>query len=327
MTTGATLAGTRRSGCVTSYCARTAVGLWHGFCNGVWGWGVLQFPLGSQHRLAAGSTAASNCWHGAHSPHSTLKASSRVTDPLNNPRHITELWYHTKQSAPPNYGPECLVNDRPLRVFSSRQEIRAFYNKISRVYDLLAERSEEPVRRQALASLTPQPGDRLLEVGFGTGHCLAAMAEAAGATGLVIGVDLSEGMAAVASQHLSRAGRVHLVCADALHLPLAPASLDGVFLCFTLELFDNPEIPLVLAECRRVLRPGGRLVVAGMSKAGDPGLALGIYEWSHRHFPNFVDCRPIYVRRALEAAGLIIEEASTTHLWVPVEIVRARKPV
>jgi hypothetical protein len=40
-----------------------------------------------------------------------------------------------------------------LRVFQSKDETRAFYNKISKVYDLLAERSEEPIRRLALEKL------------------------------------------------------------------------------------------------------------------------------------------------------------------------------
>jgi ubiquinone/menaquinone biosynthesis C-methylase UbiE len=60
-----------------------------------------------------------------------------------------------------------------LRVFQSKGETKAFYNKISKVYDLLADRSEEPVRQAGLEKLNARPGEKVLEIGFGTGHCLS----------------------------------------------------------------------------------------------------------------------------------------------------------
>ena len=97
-------------------------------------------------------------------------------------------------------------------------------------------------------------------------------------------------------------------------------------MCFTLELFDTPAIPRVLAECKRVLRPGGRIVVVAVSKEGKQGFVVRAFEWTHRHFPNLMDCRPIYARHALEAAGFVTDESAVESMWVPVEIVRARKP-
>jgi len=90
-------------------------------------------------------------------------------------------------------------------------------------------------------------------------------------------------------------------------------------------LFDNPEIPLVLEECKRILRPSGRIVVVGMSKEGEDGAVLRVFEWTHQHFPNFLDCRPIFVRRSLEKAGFYIQSVATMSMWVPVEIVLAGK--
>ena len=51
------------------------------------------------------------------------------------------------------------------------------------------------------------------------------------------------------------------------------------------------------------------------------GLVVKAFEWTHKHFPNLMDCRPIYVRLAMEAAGFVIQAARTDHMWVPVEIV------
>jgi len=59
-----------------------------------------------------------------------------------------------------------------LRVLQTKDETRAFYDKISGVYDLLAEHSEGPVRQTGLDRLALAPGERVLEIGYGTGHCL-----------------------------------------------------------------------------------------------------------------------------------------------------------
>lgn len=211
-----------------------------------------------------------------------------------------------------------------LRVLQSREETKAFYNKIATVYDLLAERSEQPMREIGLRLLAAASGETVLEVGFGTGHCLVEFARAVGPNGKVLGVDLSENMLAQADKLLRAeqlSDRVALRCGDAIHLPYDDDSIDAVFTSFTLELFDTPELPKVLAEWRRVLKAGGRLVVVAVSKEGPPGYVLKAFEWTHKHFPNLVDCRPIYVRRALEAAGFRIADSRIETMWVPVEIV------
>ena len=213
-----------------------------------------------------------------------------------------------------------------LRVFQSKAETKAFYDKISSVYDVLAERSEGPMRKRGLAGLAASPGEVLLELGFGTGQTLVELATAVGSGGRVLGVDLSSGMATrtaarLAAQNL--AAPVHLIGGDAEHLPLQRHTVDAIFMSFTLELFDTPAIPRVLAECRRVLRHGGRIGVVSLSKDAPPGVALDVFQWTHRHFPNLLDCRPIYPRRMLEEAGFTIVSSTQERMWVPVEIVIA----
>jgi demethylmenaquinone methyltransferase/2-methoxy-6-polyprenyl-1,4-benzoquinol methylase len=213
-----------------------------------------------------------------------------------------------------------------LRVFTSRSQTKAFYNKISRAYDLLSDRSEAPMRKAGLRLLNAASGERVLEIGFGTGLCLADLARAIGATGEVFGLDLSDQMVEMARKKLARArllDRCNLRCGDAARLPYKDGSLGAVFMSFVLELFDTPEIPGILGECKRVLRPDGRIVVVGMSKERPKNRMVRIFEWTHRHFPNFLDCRPIYVRRALQEAGFRIEKALQRRMWVPVEIVLA----
>lgn len=223
------------------------------------------------------------------------------------------------------------VDDEPdvLRVFQSKEERKAYYDKIARVYDLLAEHSERGMRELGLQKLAAAPGEHVLELGFATGHCLAELAEAVGPRGRVYGIDISENMVNRAITLLTAErmiDRVELQVGDAEQLPYSADTIDAIFMSFTLELFDTPEIPRVLGQCRRVLRPGGRIVVVGISREGKPGFMVHAFEWTHRHFPNLMDCRPIYVRRALEAAGFLIRDATLEHMWVPVEIVLAAKP-
>jgi demethylmenaquinone methyltransferase/2-methoxy-6-polyprenyl-1,4-benzoquinol methylase len=185
------------------------------------------------------------------------------------------------------------------------------------------------MREEGIKMLAPTLGECLLEIGFGTGHGLVELAKAVGPTGTVFGTDLSENMLAHAEGLLEQetmTNRVALTCGDAEALPYAAESMDGIFMCFTLELFDTPAIPRVLAECKRVLRPGGRIVVVAVSKEGKQGLVVQVFEWTHRHFPNLMDCRPIYARYALEAVGVVTDESAVEFMWVPVEIVRAKKP-
>ena len=211
-----------------------------------------------------------------------------------------------------------------LRVLQSKAEVRAFYDKISKAYDLLSERSEAPMRRAALDKLAVKSGERILEIGPGTGHSLADIGGSVGESGLPVGLDLSMGM--LEQTRRTTGGRARLVCGDASQLPFRSGFADAIFMSFTLELFDTPEIPLVLAECRRVLKARGRIVVAGMSKEGGPDLMTEAFEWTHRHFPNFLDCRPIFVERALDEAGFEIADRERLHMWVPVEVVLAVNP-
>lgn len=214
----------------------------------------------------------------------------------------------------------------PLRVFQTRKQTRAFYNKISKVYDLLSERSEAPMRRTGLELLKPAKCETILEIGFGTGHSLLDLARAVGPGGCVLGLDLSDEMVKAAKENVRRVGllnRAKVRRGDATAMPYANASADAIFMSFTLELFDTPEIPKVLAECKRVLRPHGRIIVVGMSKRGSREPLVPVFEWAHKHFPNFIDCRPIYVEQALRAAGFNIRKALIKHMWIPVEIVLA----
>ena len=203
-------------------------------------------------------------------------------------------------------------------VTRSRVEARNGYDGASRWYRFLEEPFERRAQAVGLDLLHAQPGERILELGCGAGGALIALARAAGQTGRVVGLDLSPGMISQAAARLRRAGladRAVLLVGDATSIPWPDVSVDALFMAFTLELFDTPEIPLVLAECRRVLRPGGRIGVVSLSRAAPVRWPTRLYERLHDHFPAALDCRPIHPRLAVEAAGFEQAQSRAIPLW------------
>jgi demethylmenaquinone methyltransferase/2-methoxy-6-polyprenyl-1,4-benzoquinol methylase len=121
------------------------------------------------------------------------------------------------------------------------------------------------------------------------------------------------------------ADRVELCCGDAMSMPYENKMFDAVFMSFALELFDTPEIPAVLKEIKRVLKPNGRLGVVSMSKENGDSMLLKVYEWLHKNFPKYADCRPIYVEQSIKDAGYSIKSKEKIKLFgVPGEIVVAK---
>ncbi len=244
------------------------------------------------------------------------------------------------------------------RVTRSKADAKTSYDRLSRWYDLIAGWSERKAVECGLKQLHAIKGETVLEIGYGTGRSLVALARAVGETGHIVGIDLSEGMRTVAAKRIVRAGlegRVDLLCGDARRLGTStpaskesrstalskhPAGLpdartltfgaesfDAVFMSFVLELFEEFEMPVLLAECRRVLKSSGRIVVVSMEKKANRNAMVKLYEWAHRTFPKVVDCRPIHADRALKEAGFRVTRQIEMRMWgLPVSIVLANKP-
>lgn len=215
------------------------------------------------------------------------------------------------------------------RVHRSKDDAEKYYDRFSVVYDWLGGIFERKHAEKALSYLEIENGEIVLEIGFGTGNCLQRIALSVGKTGKAYGVDISDGMLHVTRRKLEKAGlidRVELNHGDASKLPFVDETFGAVFMSFTLELFDTPEIPQLLSEVRRVLKAGGRLGIVSLSKAKGNSIALRIYEWIHRKWPKCVDCRPIYLEQSLRKADYTIQRKEMDNLFVlPLEIVVAIK--
>ncbi len=116
-------------------------------------------------------------------------------------------------------------------------------------------------RRAIAESLALRPGERVLDIGCGPGLLAQEMAEAVGAEGRVHGVDLSPSMLAIAERRRGAPGAAPIALeeADASSLPFPDESFDAAVSTQVYEYVA--DMPAALAEARRVLMPGGRLLI------------------------------------------------------------------
>ncbi|MCO1657177.1 methyltransferase domain-containing protein [Pseudonocardia humida] len=127
---------------------------------------------------------------------------------------------------------------------------------IERVYstpDVVAQRAE------VLALLAAGPGERVLDVGSGPGFLVASLADAVGPDGAVRGLDPSPAMNALARERTADLPQARIDDGDAADLPYPAASFDAAVSTQVYEYVA--DVPRALAELRRVLRPGGRVLV------------------------------------------------------------------
>lgn len=160
-------------------------------------------------------------------------------------------------------------------------------------------------RRRAVDALGPMEGMTVLDVCTGTGD-LALAARRRGRAGRVIGIDFSMGMLREAKPKVESAGfgsSILLVRGDAARLPVRDAAGDGVMVAFGIRNVEN--VGMVLHECFRVLRGGGRLVVLEFSVPRAFGLRH-LYAW--------------YFRRVLPFVGRAISGHPSAYSYLPASV-------
>src|SRR6266498_872929 len=124
------------------------------------------------------------------------------------------------------------------------------------------EEAVAPVREWMIHQLEAQPGDTLLELAAGAGDTGFEAAAIVGEAGRLISTDFSPAMVEVARRRAAELGlgNADLRVMDAERVELETDSVDGVLCRFGYMLMADPAV--ALSETRRVLRPGGRLVLA-----------------------------------------------------------------
>jgi phosphatidylethanolamine/phosphatidyl-N-methylethanolamine N-methyltransferase len=135
--------------------------------------------------------------------------------------------------------------------------VEGVYEKLARVYDLTFGPTLHPGRLVALEGMGLRPGDRVLEVGIGTGINAPLYPRSC----YVTGIDFSASMLEKARERVERKGlrNVQLLEMDAANLSFPDDSFDVVYAPYVISVVPDPV--QVVREMRRVCRPGGKIII------------------------------------------------------------------
>jgi phosphatidylethanolamine/phosphatidyl-N-methylethanolamine N-methyltransferase len=135
--------------------------------------------------------------------------------------------------------------------------VEAVYDKLAKVYDFTFGPTLHPGRLQAIERMDIQPGERVLEVGVGTGINLALYPKNCSVTG----IDFTGSMLEIARERVVRKDirNVRLLQMDAADLKFVDSSFDIVYAPYLISVVPDPV--RVAREMRRVCRPGGRIIL------------------------------------------------------------------
>ncbi|MDY6818640.1 MAG: methyltransferase domain-containing protein [Halobacteriales archaeon] len=146
-----------------------------------------------------------------------------------------------------------------MGLLEDKRRARVFYKYLSKVYDTINPFIwTDEMRAESVAMLDIDAGDRVLDVGCGTGYGTEALLEY---TDDVHGLDQSVHQLQKAWAKLGKHDPVSFYRGDAERLPFKEDSFDIVWSSGSIEYWPNPVD--ALAECRRVVKPGGQVLVVG----------------------------------------------------------------
>jgi demethylmenaquinone methyltransferase/2-methoxy-6-polyprenyl-1,4-benzoquinol methylase len=153
------------------------------------------------------------------------------------------------------------------------QRVAQVFSSVASRYDLMNDLMSLGLHRLwkvfTVETAAVKPGDRVLDVAGGTGDLAKAFARRAGSTGEVWLTDINGAMLGMGRDRLADSGLlIPVVQCDAEKLPFPDNHFDCVTVAFGLRNMTHKE--QALAEMRRVLRPGGRLLVLEFSRVWKP---------------------------------------------------------
>ncbi|MBC8082407.1 MAG: bifunctional demethylmenaquinone methyltransferase/2-methoxy-6-polyprenyl-1,4-benzoquinol methylase UbiE [Hymenobacter sp.] len=191
-----------------------------------------------------------------------------------------------------------------------KSQVAHMFNSIAGKYDFLnhflSAGTDIYWRRKAVSELKALRPARILDIATGTADFAIETLRAAPADAQVTGVDISEGMLEVGRRKLQEKGltqRIQLELGDSENLPYPDNHFDAVTASFGVRNFEN--LSKGLTEMRRVLRPGGKLVILEFSKPTAFPLKQAY---------NF------YFQRVLPVFGKMISKDNSAYTYLPASV-------
>ena len=149
------------------------------------------------------------------------------------------------------------------------EQVSEMFDTISHRYDLLNKilsfNLDKKWRQKAINTLLSNKPTKILDIACGTAD-MSILAAKKSKQLEIIGVDISEKMVSIGKQKVINqylSNNIKLIIADTLNLPFADNSFDGAMVAFGIRNFENLDKGLL--EIKRVLKPGGRLIILEFS--------------------------------------------------------------